>query len=149
MRPALRTRLTSKLFKACQFFGRAFRTRPFEHIGTPMPYSLSAGLGHYLSPATEMGQGSKTSLPLILAEEMDADWDKVRIVPAPPSDAIYGNPGFLGMMMYTAGSTAVSGYFDQLRQFGAQVRLVLIDNIARRLGVPAAELYRAPSLRIS
>ena len=47
-----------------------------------------------MSPATEMGQGSMTSLPLIFAEELDADWQKVRIVPAPPNPAIYGNPGF-------------------------------------------------------
>src|SRR6266851_9490842 len=56
-----------------------------------------------MSAATEMGQGSMTSLPLIIAEELDADWTKVRIVPAPPIDQIYGNPGF-GGMMYTAGS---------------------------------------------
>lgn len=98
-----------------------------------------------MSPASEMGQGSKTSLPLILAEEMDADWRKVRIVPAPPSDAIYGNPGFLGMM-YTAGSTAVMGYFGDLRRFGAQVRQVLLQNAARHLRVPAAELRTEPSV---
>src|SRR5262249_537022 len=62
-----------------------------------------------MSVATEMGQGSMTSLPLIIAEELDADWSKVRVVPAPPIDAIYGNPGF-GGMMYTAGSNAVTSY---------------------------------------
>ena len=71
-----------------------------------------------MSPATEMGQGSMTSLPLIIAEELDADWSKVRVVPAPPIDAIYGNPGF-GGMMYTAGSNAVTSYYRPLRVFGA------------------------------
>ena len=49
-----------------------------------------------MSAATEMGQGSMTSLPLIIAEELDADWARVRIVPAPPLENIYGNPGFGG-----------------------------------------------------
>src|SRR5262245_11245120 len=97
-----------------------------------------------MSAATEMGQGSMTSLPLIIAEELDADWSKVRIVPAPPIDAIYGNPGF-GMMMYTAGSNAVRSYYGPLRMFGAQVRRVLIDNAAKYWGVPAAELTTEPS----
>src|ERR1700736_5540967 len=43
-----------------------------------------------MSPATEMGQGSMTSLPLILAEELDADWSKVRVVPAPAIEKIFG-----------------------------------------------------------
>src|SRR5580700_12314160 len=47
-----------------------------------------------MSPAAEMGQGSLTSLPLILAEELDADWAKVRVVVAPPNDALYKNPAF-------------------------------------------------------
>src|SRR5665811_791023 len=51
-----------------------------------------------MSPATEMGQGSMTSLPLIVAEELDADWNKVKIIPAPTIEMIYGNPGFGGMM---------------------------------------------------
>src|SRR5207247_7748317 len=62
-----------------------------------------------MSAATEMGQGSMTSLPLIIAEELDADWSKVRVVPAPPNEKLYGNPGF-GGMMYTAGSNAVRSY---------------------------------------
>jgi len=98
-----------------------------------------------MSPATEMGQGSTTSLPLIIAEELDADWSKVRIVPAPPIEALYGNPGFAGQM-YTAGSNAVTSYFRPLRIFGAQVRRVLMDNAARKLGVPIEELITEPSV---
>src|SRR6266700_2184847 len=97
-----------------------------------------------MSPATEMGQGSMTSLPLIVAEELDADWSKVRVVPAPPIDAIYGNPGFQGMM-YTAGSNAVTSYYRPLRVFGAQVRRVLLDNAGKKLAVPLEELSTEPS----
>src|SRR2546428_482913 len=97
------------------------------------------------SPAVEMGQGSLTSLPLIVAEELDADWVKVRIVPAPPDDKLYGNPGF-GGQMYTAGSNAVRSYFQPLRTFGAQVRRVLLDNAARRWNVPVAELSTEPGV---
>src|SRR5947199_2099754 len=96
-----------------------------------------------MSPATEMGQGSMTSLPLIVAEELDADWSKVRVVPAPPIDAIYGNPGFQGMM-YTAGSNAVTSYYRPLRVFGAQVRRVLMENAGKKLGVPLEELSTEP-----
>ena len=97
-----------------------------------------------MSAATEMGQGSMTSLPLIIAEELDADWAKVRIVPAPPLDHIYGNPGF-GGMMYTAGSNAVTSYYRPLRIVGAQVRRVLLDNAARKWGVPVEELTTEPN----
>lgn len=97
------------------------------------------------SPAAEMGQGSLTSLPLIIAEELDADWSRVRIVPAPPNDKLYGNPAF-GGLMYTAGSAAVRAYFQPLRIFGAQVRRVLLENGARRWGVPVAELSTEPSV---
>lgn len=96
-----------------------------------------------MAPATEMGQGSLTSLPLILAEEMDADWSKVRIVQAPPDDALYGNPR-MGGVMYTAGSLSVTGYFTPLRQFGAQVRWALIESAAARWGVSPTELSTQP-----
>ena len=98
-----------------------------------------------MSPATEMGQGSMTSLPLIFAEELDADWSNVRVVPAPVIEKIYGNPGF-GGMMYTAGSNAVTSYFKPLRTFGAQVRRVLLDNAARKWDVPVEELTTEPSV---
>ena len=98
-----------------------------------------------MSAATEMGQGSMTSLPLIIAEELDADWAKVKVVPAPVNEKIYGNPGF-GGMMYTAGSNAVTSYYRPLRVIGAQVRRVLLDNAARKWGVPVEELTTEPSV---
>src|SRR3989441_9496563 len=105
------------------------------------------GTVYIQSPAVEMGQGSLTSLPLIVAEELDADWAKVRIVPAPPDDKVYGNPGF-GGVMYTAGSNAVRSYYQPLRIFGAQVRRVLLDNAAKRWSVPVAELSTEPGVGV-
>src|SRR5271170_1574530 len=99
-----------------------------------------------MSPAAEMGQGSLTSLPLILAEELDADWAKVRIVVAPPNDELYKNPAF--GYMYTAGSNAVTAYFKDLRRFGAQVRKVLLANAARHWNVPVEELTTEPNVVI-
>src|SRR3989441_641322 len=97
-----------------------------------------------VNPAVEMGQGSQTAIPLIIAEEMDADWSRVVIVPAAPDDKVYGNPGFRGLM-YTAGSATVTGYWDVARTFGAQVRRVVMENAARLWNVPLAELSTEPS----
>ncbi len=99
-----------------------------------------------MAAATEMGQGSMTSLPLVIAEELDADWKKVRIIPAPVDDKIYLNPAY--QMMYTAGSNAVRVHFPRHRVFGAQVRRVLLDSAARKLGVPVEELTTGPSVVI-
>src|ERR1700758_4546004 len=118
--------------------------------GTPFnPWVSIAPSGEIsiMAPATEMGNGSLTSLPLILAEELDADWSKVVCVPAPPIDKIYGNPApaVYGFML-TAHSLSVQGYFTMLRTFGAQVRAVLLDNVARQWRVPLAELSTEPSV---
>src|SRR6266704_1122500 len=102
------------------------------------------GAIYIANPAVEMGQGSQTAIPLIIAEEMDADWPRVRIVPAAPDDKVYGNPGFRGLM-YTAGSATVTGYWDIARTFGAQVRRVMMDNAAAKWNVPLAELSTEPS----
>jgi isoquinoline 1-oxidoreductase beta subunit len=80
----------------------------------------------------------------MLAEELDADWDRVEIVRAPPIESIYGNPGF-GGIMYTAGSTAVESYYMPLRLFGAQVRQILLQNAARHWDVPVDELSTEPN----
>src|SRR4029079_19143470 len=113
-------------------------------VMSPCVIIATDGTISIMSPATEMGQGSTTSQPRILAEELDADWAKVHIVPAPPVDAIYANPAF--GMLYTAGSNAVTSYYRPLRLFGAQVRRVLMDNAAKKWGVPVAELTTEPSV---
>ncbi|MGB6282909.1 MAG: molybdopterin cofactor-binding domain-containing protein [Xanthobacteraceae bacterium] len=112
---------------------------------TPWVSIAPDGTVTIMSAATEMGQGSMTSLPLIIAEELDADWSKVKIVPAPVVEKIYGNPGF-GGMMYTAGSNAVRSYYDNLRLFGAQARRVLLVNAAKKFGVSVDELTTEPSV---
>lgn len=98
-------------------------------------------------PAAEMGQGVITSLPLILAEELDADWSKVTFEYAPPNPKIYGNYHrlFNGAML-DAGSLTVPGYWMPLRIGGAQARRVLLDNAARHWGVPVGELRTEPSV---
>ncbi|HTW71759.1 MAG TPA: molybdopterin cofactor-binding domain-containing protein [Acetobacteraceae bacterium] len=119
-----------------------------DRAGTPFNPWVSiapSGAISIMAPATEMGQGSLTSLPLILADELDADWSKVVIVPAPPIGKIYGNPSMFGAML-TAHSLSVQGYFTPLRTFGAQVRAVLLDNVARHWNVPSAELSTEPSV---
>src|SRR5882762_9379852 len=112
---------------------------------TPWVSIAPDGTISIMSPAAEMGQGSMTSLPLILAEELDADWDDVRIVPAPILEKVYGNPAFGGTLT-TAGSTAVTAYYDRLRIFGAQVRRILMENAASRWSVPIEELHTDPSV---
>src|SRR6266849_1997582 len=108
--------------------------------------SLSTdGTIYIANPAVEMCHGSHTAIPLIIAEEMDADWSRVVIVPAAPDDKVYGNPGFRGLM-YTAGSATVTGYWDVARTFGAQVRRVMMENAARIWNVPLAELSTEPSI---
>ncbi|MGP1255453.1 MAG: molybdopterin cofactor-binding domain-containing protein [Kiloniellales bacterium] len=94
-------------------------------------------------PSTEMGQGSSTALPLILAEELDADWDKVRIEQLDRDDRAFGNPLF-GGVLYTAGSTGVSGYFDPLRKAGAQARRMLLQIAAGHWSVPLESLVTEP-----
>src|SRR2546425_8095284 len=104
-----------------------------------------------LSAGAEMGQGSMTSLPLIVAEEMDADWSKVAIEWTPADAKVYGykDPFGTEQLMWIVGSRAVQLYFTQLRTAGAQVRKVLIVNAAQRWGVDAATLRTEPSVVIN
>ena len=83
-----------------------------------------------MTAGAEMGQGSMTSLPLIVAEEMDADWSKVVLEWAPADPERYGYTFSNTKQMAIVGSRAVQTYYNDLRIAGAQVRKVLIANAA-------------------
>jgi len=92
-------------------------------------------------PTGEMGQGTMTALPLILAEELDADWSKVKAEFAPPNPKVYGNPHpLLNGGQASLASVAVPGYFKPMRVLGAQARLVLVNAVADKWQVSATEL---------
>src|SRR3954465_10099802 len=98
-----------------------------------------------VSPAAEMGQGSFTTLPLIIAEELDADWSRAKpILPPAWDDKTYGNPAYGGTFQ-TSASASVNGYFKALRIAGAQARRVLLDAAAAKWNVPVGELVTEPS----
>jgi isoquinoline 1-oxidoreductase beta subunit len=99
-----------------------------------------------VSPAAEMGQGSFTTLPLIIAEELDADWSKVRpIFPTDWDGRKFGNPAY-DYAFQTSASASVHGYFTPLRLAGAQARRVMLDAVAVKWSVPVTELSTEPSV---
>ena len=85
----------------------------------------------------DMGQGTETGLAMVLAEELDADWSKVRATPAPLGTA-YVDPAF-GMML-TGGSTALKHSYLQYRELGARARAMLVAAAAAQWNVPTAEI---------
>ena len=72
-------------------------------------------------PQVEMGQGVYTAIPMILAEELDADFGKVALEHAPPNDKLYGNPTF-GIQV-TGNSNSIRAFWKPLRAAGAAARL--------------------------
>ena len=86
----------------------------------------------------EMGQGVATSIPMLVAEELDCDWARVKIESFPAIDKVYNNPAF--GIMGTGGSSSVRGWFMPARKAGAQARAMLVAAAATKFGVPATEL---------
>jgi isoquinoline 1-oxidoreductase subunit beta len=87
----------------------------------------------------EMGQGIHTGLATVLADELDADWRKVR-VEAAPADATRYNNLFWGPVQGTGGSSGIANSWPQLRQAGATARAMLVSAAAARWSVPATSL---------
>src|SRR6201987_436192 len=91
-----------------------------------------------VSPAAEMGQGTFTTLPAVIADELDADRAKVKpVFPPEWNERKFGNPGYNNYAFQTSASFAVRGYFKAMRIAGAQARRVLIDAGTEKRGVHA------------
>jgi isoquinoline 1-oxidoreductase subunit beta len=89
------------------------------------------GTAYIIAHRSEMGSGSRTALPRIVADELDADWSRVKLVQA-TGDEKYGDQD-------TDGSHSVRSFFDTLREAGATARLMLVRAAAQQWAVPADE----------
>jgi isoquinoline 1-oxidoreductase subunit beta len=103
-------------------------------------------------PQVEMGQGTFTSCPMLLAEELEVNLSQVQVDQAPPNDKLYGNR-LIGFQV-TGGSTSIRAFFEPLRQAGAAARTMLITVAADTWGVDAStcraekgEVIHAPTGR--
>jgi isoquinoline 1-oxidoreductase beta subunit len=92
-------------------------------------------------PQVEMGQGVYTAIPMILAEELDADFGKVTLEHAPPDDKLYGNPLF-GIQV-TGNSNSIRSFWKPLRVAGATARLMLVRAAAQQWQVDPASCTTA------
>ncbi len=87
-----------------------------------------AGNVQLVMPQVEMGQGTYTSISMILAEELDADWRKVSVEHAPPNQKLYVNP--MLSIQATGNSNSIRAFWKPLRQAGARARAVLVQAAA-------------------
>ncbi|HVI63530.1 MAG TPA: molybdopterin cofactor-binding domain-containing protein, partial [Bradyrhizobium sp.] len=87
-------------------------------------------------PYVEMGQGTYTSIPMLIAEELEVDLKQVRLEHAPPNEKLYGNP-LIGGIQATGNSNAVRAAWQPLRQAGATARTMLVSAAAKRWNADA------------
>jgi len=106
-----------------------FKPNAWIRIGTDGVVTLIVG-------SSEMGQGVHTSIPMLLAEELDCDWARVRVEMA-PADKAYTNP--MIRQQLTGGSTSIRAFFKPLRQAGAAARELLVRAAAKQWGANEAE----------
>jgi isoquinoline 1-oxidoreductase subunit beta len=108
---------------------------PHGAVDNPLVFvSIAAnGIVTITCHRAEMGQGVRTGMPMIIADELEADWSKVRVAQAPGDELRYGNQD-------TDGSRTTRHFFMPMRRCGAAARAMLEAAAAARWGVPAAEV---------
>jgi isoquinoline 1-oxidoreductase beta subunit len=92
-----------------------------------------SGIVTILTNRSEMGQGSRTSLPMVVADEMEADWQRVRVAQAPGDEPKFGNQD-------TDGSRSLRHFVQPMRQCGAAMRTMLEQAAAKRWGVDPSQV---------
>jgi len=107
--------------------GDGFAPNAFIRIGNDGQIVLTM-------PYVEMGQGTYTSIPMLIAEELEVDLSRVRLEHAPPNEKFYGNPLLAGVQA-TGNSNAIRAAWQPLRQAGAVARTMLVSAAAKRWNV--------------
>jgi isoquinoline 1-oxidoreductase subunit beta len=114
---------------AAQSVATPFTPNAFIRIGSDGQIVL-------IMPYVEMGQGTYTSIPMLIAEELEVELKQVRLEHAPPNEKLYANP-LLGVQA-TGNSNAIRGAWQPLRQAGAVARTMLVAAAAKRWNVDPA-----------
>ena len=114
-------------------FGRSEAATPGDFA--PNAFIRIGGDGQVVltMPYVEMGQGTYTSIPMLIAEELEVNLKQVRLEHAPPNEKLYANP-LLGVQA-TGNSNAMRGGWKPLREAGATARIMLVAAAAKRWGV--------------
>jgi len=120
--------LASAAAKSAAAAGKVFAPNAFVRIAADESVTVIAN-------HSEMGQGIYTSLPMLLNEELEADWSKITVEPA-PVDAAYNHTVF-GLQM-TGGSTTTPSEWERFRRMGAMARVMLVEAAAQKWGVAAS-----------
>ena len=108
---------------------------PHGTVNNPLVFVSIApdGIVTIVCHRSEMGQGVRTGMPLIVADELEADWSRVKVAQAPGDEVKFGNQD-------TDGSRSTRHFFKPMRQVGAAARMMLEAAAAKRWGVPVADV---------
>src|SRR5216684_8383372 len=123
--------LANAAAKSAAAAGKVFAPNAFVRIAADARVTVIAN-------HSEMGQGIYTSLPMLLNEELEADWSKITVEPA-PVDAAYNHTVF-GLQM-TGGSTTTPSEWERFRRMGAMARVMLVEAAAQQWNVDPATCH--------